>query len=258
MQDDTTGTVAEVTEKIEEGQVAETEEVQPQQEVTPSPEGEIESLRTRIKDLEADNRGKSQAITRLSSGRAKERDAQAVAQIEHLNKKLDLLMRQQSGQFNETAGSLEQQALRIDAEYSQKKQALAEAEQYKSHVDESLETIKDILQTAGLDPDSNAPEVLEVQGLFNDALNKGLRMDGVIAKTMKTIKAKVPDREKLKEEIRKELLEESKKSRVLKVEKNAASGGPLRDDEFLARYSRGEEDDHKRAREILKKINQGG
>lgn len=230
MADEIKGTVA------EEGQVATTEQVPEQQEVVPSPEtGEIEKLQAKIIELEADNRGKSQAITRLSGlSKGRPTDGQSVAQLDYLNKKLDLVLRQQSGQLDETAGSIQDKITALDAEHAQKRQAFEQLEVYEQHMAGSLETIKDILQSRGFNPDDdNVPEVKEIQALYNDALNKGQRFDSVIAKAVKIVatskvKDAQPSREEIEKEVRQRIHEEEKKS--LKVE----TGGPLSPTEATA------------------------
>ena len=230
MADEIKGTVA------EEGQVATTEQVPEQQEVVPSPEtGEIEKLQAKITELEADNRGKSQAITRLSGlSKGRSADDRSVAQYEHLTKLVELSLQQQSGQFDGTAGSVEDQKRALTTGFQEKMQALEQVGVYESHVNESLETIKDILQSRGFNPDDdNVPEVKEIQALYNDALNKGQRFDSVIAKAVKIVatskvKDAQPSREEIEKEVRQRIHEEEKKS--LKVE----TGGPLSPTEATA------------------------
>jgi len=197
---------------------AETEESEEPE--TPA-QPEVEKLLARIQELEADNRGKSQAITRLSKTKS-QLEAEMVAKIDYLNKKLDLLMRQQTGDFEPV--SLEQQTAAIEAEYTQKRQALQVASEYQQHAEQSFGAIKEIMEAAGLDINSDAPEVSEVREAWNEALNRGERLDGVVAKAARIVKQKTPRVDKLKEQIRKEVLEEFKRSGKLKVETGAPSG----------------------------------
>jgi len=199
-------------------------------------------------------------ITRL----ARERDAKQV-EIATLNqeltsKKLDILAKAQAGTLDEAHGSADQQMAKAEAEVSQKKQALEAKVQYETYVTEQAEAIKGVLTEGGFDPMSNAPEVVEVNQAFWETVNQGKPLDSVMAKATKVVttkmKASQPDIEKIKEEVRRDVLEEFKKSGILKVDTGVSTG--VSDDDYLTQYGKGEVHDHKKAKEILAKMNKGG
>lgn len=206
--------------------------------------GEYDALKSELEDVKQKRAEADRAITRLSQERPGQNVDGLAAQLEHLDKKLDLYSQQQGGQLNETAGTFEQQKAALDANYAQKSQAIGHKQEYQIHTQQALETIRGNLQSIGLDPDGTADEVAQLQQAFTDAANKGERMDAVVQQSFKVatdkLKTSETDRVKMKEEVRKELLEEQKGDASLKVDTGgptAASGGAQ---ETIRRYAEGD------------------
>ena len=216
----------------EEGTTTKTEEAPPQSEDTQPKTVSIEEfqkLQTELENTRRAQAGSDRMVAQLRKEKERAGSSErSAADSDYLNKKLDLILQQQSGHFDETAGSVQQQLAKLDGEYVQKKQALEQVGVYEQHVTESLETIRDILETRGLNPDDDSlPEVKEIQALYNDALSKGHRLDGVIAKAVKVTAASKgkdaqPSREDIEKEVRQQIHEEEKKSPRLKVETGGA------------------------------------
>jgi len=214
----------------QDGTITETEGAPPQPEDTqPTTVGieEYQKLQSELENIKKAQAGSDRMVTQLK--REKElagSNKQAAADTEFLNKKLDLLLRHQSGQFDETSGSIQQQLDQLAGEYTQKKQALEAVGQYSSHAHEALDSIREIFEVAGINPDDESVlEVKEMQALYNQAVQKGERLDGVIAKAAKTVASKVrsaqPDEAEIEKRIRQKIHEEEKKSPGLRVDTGA-------------------------------------
>lgn len=252
--------------------VESTQETVPEQEVQ---EESVETLKEKLKTLEDRNKeledkkreleAAHQADTERFTRFKKEKPQDNLrADIEALNKKVELMMRHQSG--GETADNLEQKLAQIDAEYKQKRSAVESQATYMQHVQESFESIREILAEVGLNPESqDSPEVKYLHEKWDEALKNGKSLDGVVKEASKVALKKLktqPDEKKLKEDVKKEILEEKKKSSALKVDTASPLGGGLSDTEFYKRWGRGELDstpeNKKRARDIHIKTLQGG
>jgi hypothetical protein len=130
-------------------------------------------------------------------------------------------------------------------------------------VESAREKIEAQIEDAGLDP--NDPKLDSVWDKFDiaayqtgnfDAVNKRLER---VLKSVKPKEEKEPVGEKDLEEKVKKLAEEEKKKWLIEQGYLSSDVGPpagaMGDDaEFLKRYSAGEENDHKRAKELLDKI----
>ncbi len=224
-----------------EGAVTQTEGVEGQ----PTPP-ETQTV-DRVKELEQqlEQTRRSQAGSDRMVAKLKEEKEAALAELatlrdDSLDKKLGILAKAQAGTLDESQGSVDQQIARIDAEHAQKRQSLVVKSQYEQHVKESLATVKDILADAGLNPDSDTPEVKEVQKAWSEAVEKGTRLDSVIAKATKVAMAKVKSSQPSEEQVKQKVLEDFKKSSAVKVETGGPSAQSSSRTEILRKYSEGD------------------
>ncbi len=244
------------TEVVESTQ--ETTEVVP--EVQPPPE----DLAKKVQELEELHRQDTDRITRLKKeqrGQPPVQLANLEAEISYLKDAIKILGKQQGGGFGET-GNYEQTLAQLDSDYQKKRSGIEAQANYQAHVFQSTETITETLREAGFDPESDNPEVIQLRQKWEETVKAGRPLDSIITEATKlatkTLKSALPSEEKIREKIKKEMQEEKKKSPSLKVDTGSAMGQGLSDDDFLKAYSKGDVDDHKRAKKIMDKRIKGG
>ncbi len=189
---------------------------------------EAAALKAKLEVVEQRRADENAVITRLAQERDAAKAKFADLNQEMTNKKMDILAKAQAGVLDESHGTVDQQLAKVDAEASAMKQALQAKVQYETYVAEQGEVIKGVLTEGGFDPMSSEPEVAELNKAFWETVNQGKSLESIVAKATKVVtskmKASQPDIEKIKEDIRRDVLEEFKKSGILKVDTGAPSG----------------------------------
>jgi hypothetical protein len=198
----------------------------------------VAELDTLKKQLAASDRKVRELRENLS---VRQENAQLSAQVEYLAKLTDLSAKQYAGNFEGT-GNYEQQKQALDAEYATKRSAIEKVASYQAQVQESAEEIQSIFKEAGLDPnDATNTEVVSIYNEWKEAAQQGRPLEKIVAKASKIAVSKVkPDMAKLKEEIRRDVLEEMKRSGALSVDKTAPSGATSAKQDIIKRYAEGD------------------
>ncbi len=188
--------------------------------------------------------GSDKTVAKLKGELLQAQQERDTRQADVIGQQLDILAQAQSGTLDETKGSAAQQISQIRATAATQIQAVEAKARYEQHVNESTERIREIMTEGGIDPDSQVPEAIEVQKAWGEAVQAGKPLNTVIDKATKVVLSKmktaVPDVNKLKEEIKREVLEEYKKSGSLKVETGSPSAGAGSRLDIINRFAEGD------------------
>lgn len=200
---------------------------------------ELEALRKQLEETKAREVGQMRKVRELTGEKEQYRSIvdQLSDQIALVNQRIDLLSTHQPGGYGEANPDYDRQLALL-------RQKEAELQQRKG-LDTAYNKVKteilDVLSDGDIDADSDE-EAQRLLSQFSEAKKLNTDPTGLIKEARRIVtgrlKAQKPDINALKEQIKKELLEEQKKT--MKVDTGAPMPSPGGMAEIEARFSRGE------------------
>ena len=216
---------------------------------TPIPEAEeqvpetpeVQDYKKKYEELERLHKEDTRRITELKKAQKPTETPQLAVQMEKQNKLMELSFQREAM----TPEQFSAAKARIEAEAQQRIQALGMEVAYSQYTSEQRNYLEEILDG---EETPEAKAILEnFDKVAQENLSKDIRerdkLDRFAKEAAKLIKgkAKPVDTEKIKEEIRKEVMEELKRGGAYTVDKGVSSGGtPKNIAEARARHARGE------------------
>ena len=186
-------------------------------------EDELDPIVAENERLKRQLQSSDRKITELMRSRDRGSDDHMAAQMEYQGRVNELLLQQQRGNID--SDSVDQQLQAAKWDY----QAKVTRIQYNQYAREMGGTVEEMLSDAGIETSGeNMPaEVGQLRDELAAAARRGDVLEPYLKKAVKIVAAKVKgsgNEDKLKEDIKRELLEERKRSPGLRVETGGATG----------------------------------